>query len=69
MSFNAEAGKIYYIRETIMEITTHQNSPGMKLELIDSAEGQLLISASAPKQRPSQEVTTSLLSGFGDRNN
>jgi len=30
-----------------MEITTHQNTPGMKLELIDSAEGQLLISSSA----------------------
>ena len=47
VSFSAEAGKVYYIRTTIMEITAVQRTPGMKLELIDSAEGQLLISSSA----------------------
>ena len=47
MSFRAEAGKVYYIRTTVMEITQLQKIPGMKLELIDSAAGQLLISSSA----------------------
>ena len=47
LNFTAEAGKAYYIRATILEITAHQNTPGMKLELIDDAEGQLLISSSA----------------------
>jgi len=47
LSFRAEAGKVYYIRTTIMEITHLQTIPGMKLELIDGAEGQLLISSSA----------------------
>jgi hypothetical protein len=47
VSFRAEAGKVYYIRTTILEITHLQTIPGMKLELIDGAEGQLLISSSA----------------------
>ncbi len=47
LSFRAEAGKVYYIRTTVVEITAHHSNPGMKLELIDGAEGQLLISASA----------------------
>jgi hypothetical protein len=38
---------VYYIRATIMEITALQKTPGMKLELIDRAEGPLLISSSA----------------------
>jgi hypothetical protein len=47
VSFSVQAGKVYYIRTTIMEITALQRTPGMKVELIDSAEGQLLISSSA----------------------
>ncbi|MGC2182968.1 MAG: hypothetical protein WA637_06805, partial [Terriglobales bacterium] len=47
VSFNAEAGKVYYIRTTVVEITARHRNPGMKLELIDGAEGQLLISSSA----------------------
>jgi hypothetical protein len=43
-SFNAEAGQVYFIRTTVMEITAIQNAPKMKLELIDNAEGQLLVS-------------------------
>jgi hypothetical protein len=47
VSFRAEAGRVYYIRTTIMEITRLQRTPGMKLDVIDGAEGQLLISSSA----------------------
>lgn len=47
LNFRAEAGKIYYIRTTVIEITALQRTPAMKIELIDDAEGQLLISSSA----------------------
>jgi hypothetical protein len=47
MNLNAEAGKIYYVRTTVAETTEHQREPAMKIEAIDSAEGQLLISSSA----------------------
>ena len=47
LNLRAEAGKIYYIRTTIIEITALQRTPAMKIELIDDAEGQLLISSSA----------------------
>jgi len=47
MNLSVEAGKIYYIRSTVMEITANQRTPGMKIELIDSSEGQLLVSSSA----------------------
>jgi len=46
-SFTAEAGKVYFFRTSVMEITAIQRTPGMKLELIDNAEGQLLVSSSA----------------------
>ena len=47
LNFRAEAGKSYYIRTTIIEITALQRIPAMKIELIDEADGQLLISSSA----------------------
>lgn len=47
MNFHAEAGKVYYIRTTVIEITHLQRTPSMRIELIDGAEGQLLISSSA----------------------
>jgi Protein of unknown function (DUF2846) len=47
MNLSAEAGKVYYVRTTVKEITEKQKTPGIKIELIDSAQGQLLISSSA----------------------
>lgn len=47
LNFRAEAGKTYYIRTTVIEITALQRTPAMKIEVIDDAEGQLLISSSA----------------------
>lgn len=47
MNFHAEAGKVYYIRTTVIEITHLQRTPSMRIELIDGAQGQLLISSSA----------------------
>jgi hypothetical protein len=44
---DAEAGKVYFIRTTVLEITAIQSTPGMELELNDNAEGQFLVSSSA----------------------
>jgi hypothetical protein len=45
-TLTAEAGKIYYYR-TIVYYPTKEREPQVKLEPLDSAEGQFLISSSA----------------------
>jgi hypothetical protein len=44
-AFTTEAGKVYYFRTRVDERAKHE--PEVRLEAIDSAEGQLLISSSA----------------------
>jgi hypothetical protein len=45
VSFKAEAGNVYYFRAMVDVRTKYE--PTVKLELLDSAEGQFLISASS----------------------
>jgi hypothetical protein len=47
LTVNMEQGKVYYIRTNVKEITEHEKNPSMELDLIDAAEGNLLISSSA----------------------
>ncbi|MFY9531897.1 MAG: hypothetical protein WAR24_23585 [Candidatus Acidiferrales bacterium] len=44
-SLAAEAGMVYYFRTRVDEINEHR--PAVKLEPVDSAEGQLLVASSS----------------------
>lgn len=45
ITLEAEAGKVYYLRMQVYERSEHDRN--VKLELVESAEGQFLISASS----------------------